>query len=215
MQDGFPNLEILPPSQLKLWGELGAIPDQFTLYGGTAIALQLGHRISIDFDFFTFENFDPLALIAQLPFLSNADVLQMEANTLTCAVDRDGLVQVSFFGLPKLKNINTALLCHSPKIKVADLTDLAGMKAMVVQKRAQLKDYLDIAALLQAGYSLSDALSAAKYIYGNIFNPQITLKALSYFEDGDVWKIDQAKKEIIIRAVKETNLDKLSEIRAT
>lgn len=52
-----PKLEILPPSQLKLWPLLSQIPKNFILYEGTAVALQLGHRESIDFDFFLVPQF--------------------------------------------------------------------------------------------------------------------------------------------------------------
>lgn len=52
MSDGFqPRLDILPPAQRALWDELGGLPHGFVLYGGTALALRLGHRQSIDFDF--------------------------------------------------------------------------------------------------------------------------------------------------------------------
>lgn len=54
-----PNLSILPPPQLQLWPELDATPEAFTLYGGTALALRLGHRASVDFDFFSNQPFDP------------------------------------------------------------------------------------------------------------------------------------------------------------
>ena len=47
-----PRLDILPPPQISLWPELGQVPADFALYGGTALALHLGHRESIDFDFF-------------------------------------------------------------------------------------------------------------------------------------------------------------------
>jgi len=46
------HLDILPPAQRKIWDALSALPSEFVLYGGTAIALQLGHRQSVDFDFF-------------------------------------------------------------------------------------------------------------------------------------------------------------------
>jgi Nucleotidyl transferase AbiEii toxin, Type IV TA system len=49
-----PHFEILPEEQLRMWPKLGAIAGLgFVLYGGTAIALRLGHRASVDFDFFT------------------------------------------------------------------------------------------------------------------------------------------------------------------
>ena len=53
-----PNLSMLPPPQLRLWLELDSTPDHFTLYGGTAFALRLGHRVSVDFDFFSSQSED-------------------------------------------------------------------------------------------------------------------------------------------------------------
>ena len=47
-----PRLDMLPSSQLRLWPELNAAPTDFVLYGGTGLALQIGHRSSEDFDFF-------------------------------------------------------------------------------------------------------------------------------------------------------------------
>ena len=54
-----PRLDILPESQLRLWPELDAVPSDFVLYGGTGLALQIGHRFSEDFDFFSSTGFDP------------------------------------------------------------------------------------------------------------------------------------------------------------
>jgi Nucleotidyl transferase AbiEii toxin, Type IV TA system len=59
-----PHLEILPAAQRQLWNEFNQVPGEFTLYGGTAIALQLGHRQSVDFDFFGNRAFDPAKLQA-------------------------------------------------------------------------------------------------------------------------------------------------------
>ena len=68
-------------------------------------------------------------------------------------------------------------------LHVASLLDIAGTKAAVVQKRAEAKDYLDIAALLRNGVDLPTILAAGSTVYGRAFNPVITLKALSYFDD--------------------------------
>src|SRR5712691_5180501 len=100
-----PRLDVLPPSQQALWKELDQTPSEFTLYGGTAIALQLGHRYSVDFDFFGFESFDPSLLFASVSFLRGSQISQQNRNTLTCIVDRPGPVQVSFFGIPGLRRI--------------------------------------------------------------------------------------------------------------
>jgi len=66
---------------------------------------------------------------------------------------------------------------------VASLLDIAGTKMAVVQKRAEAKDYLDIDALLRHGVDLATAVAAGSVVYGRSFNPLITLKALSFFDD--------------------------------
>ena len=71
-----PRLDILPPPQRTLWPELDATPDHFTLYGGTALALRLGHRQSVDFDFFSREPFDPATLMHEMPYLAGAEPVQ-------------------------------------------------------------------------------------------------------------------------------------------
>jgi len=182
-----PRLDILPEPQRQLWPELAATPPEFTLYGGTAIALRLGHRFSIDFDFFGSRAFDPDRLLATVPYLTGSRVIQREENTLTCLIDRGGPVQVSFFGLPSIGRINTPDVAEGLDLPVASLMDLAGMKVAVVQKRAQAKDYRDIDALMiQAGLDLPTMLAAGAAIYGAQFEPQITVKALTYFGDGDL-----------------------------
>jgi hypothetical protein len=80
----FPRLDILPPAQRQLWPELVKVTDQaFVLYGGTAIALYLGHRDSADFDFFTDQTFQPEDLLAKFHFLREAEFLQTQRNTFT------------------------------------------------------------------------------------------------------------------------------------
>ncbi len=68
-----PRLDILPEPQQAVWRELGSVPPHFTLYGGTAIALQLGHRQSVDFDFLAAQPIDPIALARDLPTVTEAD----------------------------------------------------------------------------------------------------------------------------------------------
>ena len=79
----------------------------------------------------------------------------------------------------------------------------------MVQQRAEAKDYIDIDAILSAGVGLPLALSAAKYIYGQSFNPQITLKALAYFDEGDLRSLPDEMKLRIVNAVAATELGRL------
>jgi hypothetical protein len=210
-----PKLDILPRAQHTLWPELRAVPPQFVLYGGTAIALYLAHRESEDFDFFGAEEFDPTLLYRSVPFLRGAQVLQQERNTLTCSVDRSGPVKVSFFGLPKLRRIEPPEVAPNNQLQVAALVDVAGMKAAVVQRRAEAKDYLDMDALMRHGVDLPHALAAAIAIHGEEFNPQITLKALSYFGDGNLQSLPEEVKQRIVRAVARVDLDALPVVHAS
>lgn len=77
-----PRLEILPTAQRRLWPKLGNTPNLgFTLYGGTAIALRLGHRDSVDFDFFSERPLNRDTIKARLPFMEQSTTLQDEDNT--------------------------------------------------------------------------------------------------------------------------------------
>ncbi|MBI1954477.1 MAG: nucleotidyl transferase AbiEii/AbiGii toxin family protein [Proteobacteria bacterium] len=205
-----PNLSILPSPQQILFPELKDTPSHFILCGGTAIALRLGHRISVDFDFFSRELFDPDKLYHAVPYLEGAEVLQKEENTLTCLVDRKGPVKISFFGGLTLDYIYRPEIIEGPNIKVASLLDLAGMKAAVIQKRAASRDYIDINALMEkAGIDLITLLAAGSLIYGKQFNPYLTLKALVYFNEGDLETLPKEIKNRFRQTVKTLEIDKI------
>jgi len=208
-----PKTKILPSAQLRLWPELIEVPEQFVLYGGTAIALQLAHRESVDFDFFGRELFDPDEILASVPFLSGAKVIQKSPNTLTALVERSGVVQVSFFGVPTLESIRMPHRVDETNLKIANLLDLAGTKAAVVQKRAEAKDYIDIDALIHhGGVGLSEALSAARIIYGSRFNPELTHKSLCFFGDGNLATVPPETRKRLIEAINQVDLWKLPDL---
>jgi hypothetical protein len=214
MSDDFaPRLDILPKPQRRLWEELAAVPSEFVLYGGTAVALHLGHRQSVDFDFFGNRPFEPVKLTASIPFMTAATITQREPNTLSGIVDRDGPVKLSFFGVPGLSRLAPPHIAPGNGLHIASLLDLAGTKAAVVQERAEAKDYIDIAAMIQSGrIDLPTALASARVIYGEQFNPQITLKALSYFDDGNLSRLSEATKDCLAKAAREVDLDQLPTI---
>jgi hypothetical protein len=211
-----PRLGILPPSQRRLWDELAEVPAEFVLYEGTAVALHLGHRQSVDFDFFGNRPLDPTNLALAIPFLSGATITQREPNTFSCIVTRSGQVKLSFFGLPGLPRLQPPLVAPDNGLQIASLLDLAGTKASVVQMRAEAKDYIDIDAMLTDGrINLLSALASARAIYGAQFNPQITLKALSYFEDGNVRTLPEDTKRRLAHAASAVDLDQLPVIAAS
>ena len=200
-----PRLDILAPPQRALWPELDATPDHFTLYGGTALALRLGHRQSLDFDFFSRQAFDPGALAREIPYLAEAEQVQVVSHTLTCRVERGGPVLVSFFGNLTLGEAGPREIAEGSKVHVA------GTKAAVVQQRAQPRDYLDVDALICHGIDLPHVLAAGAVVYGRSFNPLVTLKALSYFDDVPALPIEvQERLQAAVETVDPTNLPVLT-----
>jgi hypothetical protein len=131
-----------------------------------AIALHLGHRQSVDYDFFGNRLFDPASLAQRLPFLRDATITQQSPNTLSATVDRGGPVLVSFFGLPDIARVRPPHMAQDNGLRIASLLDLAGAKAAVVQQRAEAKDYRDLDAILADGrVTLPAALASARDIF--------------------------------------------------
>lgn len=192
-----PRLDILPEPQKKLWPELRSVPRHFVLYGGTAIALRLGHRQSVDFDFFSAQCFTLEQLEKEWPVLTRAEVLQTSHNTVTLLLQRDGAVKLSFFGGLTIGRVGDPQITEDGIVQVASMLDLLATKLKVIQQRAENRDYLDIAELLKSGAALSDGLSAARALYGEVFNPMVTLKALTYFEDGNLPSLPSETKNLL------------------
>ena len=181
-----PDLRILPEPQRRLWAELRDTPDAFVLYGGTALALRLGHRQSEDFDFFSNKPFRAESLRESIPYLKRAEMSQFQDNTLTAILDRDGPVKVSFFGSLGINRVQDPDIASENGVQIASMLDLLASKLKTIQLRAEAKDYRDIAATLGAGLKLAEGLAAAAAIYGKEFNGALSLKALTFFGDGDL-----------------------------
>lgn len=194
-----PNLAALPSGQRALWPELKEAAPRFVLYGGTALALRLGHRQSEDFDFFADAPISPEELLRTLRLLRGATIRQSAPNTLTVMVERLTPVKLSFFGLA-LRRVADPEWTQDQILRVASLRDIAGCKMAVIQTRAEAKDYLDVDALLRQGIELGEMLAAARAIYGEQFAPVISLKALAWFKDGNLPGLPEDVKNRLSRA---------------
>ncbi len=181
-----PKIETLPQAQREIWPQLAPAPkNAFVLYGGTAVALQLGHRRSLDFDFFRFEPLDKDKLLSAFAFMPRAEIIQETPDTLVVmAPIPAGSVKISFFGGLGIGRLNEPLLTSDSVLLVASLDDLMATKLKAILDRAEARDYLDIAAMLSAGVSLERGLAA----FGKMFSkdPALPLRALGYFKDGDL-----------------------------
>jgi hypothetical protein len=207
------NLSILPEPQKRLWAELKDTPKTFVLYGGTALALRLGHRQSEDFDFFSNKSFKPNALRESIPYLKHAEMTQFQDNTLTAIVDRNGPVKLSFFGSLGIKRVQDPDTAENG-VQIASMLDLLASKLKTVQARAEAKDYRDIVATLNAGLTLAEGLAAAVAIYGKEFNGALSLKALTFFEDGDLPRLPSEARKKLQGAATSVNLKELPSVAA-
>lgn len=200
-----PCMDVLPQSQRLLWPMLRpAVSLGLVLYGGTAIALRLGHRRSVDFDFFSDRPLDRQALKAAFPFLAKATILQDQPEALTVLIsggsDQGGYVKVSFFGTLTFGRVGEPEVTEDEVVLVASSDDLMATKLKVLLQRVEAKDYQDIAALLKAGVSLEKGLAAARAMYGLDFQPSEALKAMVYFEGGDLHVVSSHDREMLIAA---------------
>jgi hypothetical protein len=198
MPDPFePRIEILPPAQKEIWPQLGPAPDlSFVLYGGTAVALHLGHRVSVDFDFFKSEPLEKAKIESSFQFARNARTIQEEKNTLVLSVPMpSGPVKVSFFGGLGLGRINNPRRTRDLVLLVASLEDLLGTKLKTILDRAEAKDYRDISAMLSAGVSLEKGLGVFAGNYRR--DPALPLKALGFFKDGDLPSLPKADQDLL------------------
>ncbi|OIP16582.1 MAG: hypothetical protein AUK50_08795 [Comamonadaceae bacterium CG2_30_57_122] len=201
-----PRMDILPPAQQQLWPQLRpAAALGFALYGGTAIALRLGHRASVDFDFFSEKPLDRDAIHAAFPFIAMSPVLQDQANTFTVNVPYGNSdcenIKVSFFGAIGFGRVGEPDITEDGVLHVASLDDLMATKVKVILQRAEAKDYRDIAAMVGAGVNLAKGLSAARALYGINFQVSESLKAMVYFEDGDLRTLTKGERTCLAKAV--------------
>jgi hypothetical protein len=171
--------EILTEDQRELLPLVKQFSKDFFLVGGTAIALHLGHRRSIDFDLFStkpFKNADVRSTIRKSDF-SAYDVIVNKSGEFTFLINR---VKMTFFkydfNVPTPERFNTT-------IRVPSLLDLAAMKAYALGQRSKWKDYVDLRFILKRHHSVREISESAKKLFGGEFNEKLFRMQLGYFDD--------------------------------
>jgi hypothetical protein len=198
-----PRIDVLPPAQRRFWDEqIGRIGLDWVLYGGTAVALRLGHRQSVDFDFFSDLPLHAARPEERLPELARATVLLRAPDTLVASVPvGDDEVKLSFFGGLDLGRVGDPDLV-TDRCAIASPLDLLATKLKTLHDRIAARDYLDIEALLRSGLSLADGIAAARALFGNSLNPLDTAKATAWFRDGGLERdLPAATRHYLLAAV--------------
>lgn len=172
--------EVLAPDQAVVMSKVAEVSRSWDAYlaGGSALALQLGHRRSLDFDWFTQRTIDPASLLKDVKSLGLP--VQVRQNDEGTFLGHVGGVDFSVFRYP-YGLVTTPVPfegCH-----LASLEDIAAMKMTAVVQRATKRDYVDLHVLFEKGrVALSDVVATMQKKFSGI-DPSTALRALVYFND--------------------------------
>lgn len=191
--------EILNSDQLGLLPLIRQFKREFYLVGGTAIALHLGHRRSIDFDLFKQGKLSPSKILKKI---SEADfqysVTRRVEEQLNLTVSS---VKITFFEYPYPIDAKNSF---EDFIKLPELLDLAAMKAFALGRRSKWKDYVDLFFILKNHYTLVEISRKADEVFGDLFSEKLFRAHICYFDDIDYTEsIEYLGEEVMVEEVKE------------
>ena len=189
--------EILSKNQLDLLPLVKQFQREFYMVGGTAIALHIGHRRSIDFDLFKFSNIKPKSIITKISAFDYPYTITRRVTEQMNLTIND--VKFTFFEYPFKIDAN----CKFEDIlKLPELLDLSAMKAYAMGRRSKWKDYVDLYFILKYYYSIEQITQKAHEIYDQLFSEKLFRAQLAYFDD-----IDYSEEvEYIVPAVSEDEI---------
>ena len=172
-------LSVLDKKRKDLLNKLGFLKDYgFYLAGGTSLALQIGHRTSLDFDFYTKKEFEPPRLREEFDKRFKK-VREIHVAEGTLILDIEG-IELSFFKYP-YKLVKPCLKLED--VNLASVEDIAAMKILAISQRGKRRDFIDIYFLIQK-FGLKKIMELTKEKY-SMFNIYVGLQGLSYFKDAD------------------------------
>lgn len=188
--------EILNSAQLQLLPLVKQFNKEYYLAGGTAIALYLGHRRSIDFDLFKYARIKPVSIINAVTSAGYTySVTRRVSEQLNVTVDS---VKLTFFQYPFKIGTPGRL---DDIVKMPSLIDLAAMKAYALGRRSKWKDYVDLYFLLKQ-FSIQQISKKATEIFGELFSEKLFRAQLSYFDDIDYTE----SVDFMLEAIAETEI---------
>jgi len=171
---------ILTSQQQELLPFISQFRRSFYLVGGTAIALYIGHRRSIDFDLFTEKLLNKSRLrrsIFELPY--RKQVLFEDIDQMHYSIND---VKITFFNFPYPVEHN---IKYENIISLPSLLSLAAMKAFALGRRAKWKDYVDLFFILENYYSIKDISTESEHIFGRLFSEKLFREQLAFHKDID------------------------------
>lgn len=171
------HLNILSENQRHLLPFLSKFKKEFYMVGGTAIALHIGHRLSIDFDLFKKGIIHPKRITTKFNEKKESFKVTLNRDGQLNLVCRD--VTFTFFNfeydIPHPLSVEKS-------ITIPSLLDLAAMKAFALGRRSKWKDYIDLFFILKDYYSLSQISAQANLRFGELFSEKLFRGQLNYFK---------------------------------
>lgn len=166
--------EILNTDQQQLLPLISTFKREYYLVGGTAIALYIGHRRSIDFDLFKYSDINHKKNIDKISnFYSEYIITRRVTEQMNLTVNN---VKLTFFQYPfHINSLKTFENCF----RMPSLIDLAAMKAYALGRRSKWKDYVDIYFLLVYYFSINEISKRADDIFGSMFSEKLFRAQLS------------------------------------
>jgi hypothetical protein len=173
--------DILTTKQIELLPLIREFSSDYYLVGGTAIALYLGHRRSIDFDLFT------PAIVKKQSIKRKIDLHRYPVDQILFEDSEQihfviNSVKITFYSF---RYPIKAVVDFEQIIKTPDLLTLSAMKAYALGGRAKWKDYVDLYFLLRDRFSLREISHQANNIFGSYFNEKLFREQICYFQDVD------------------------------
>jgi len=186
------NPEAISLKRQKIFQKLKNFP-QFYLAGGTALALQIGHRMSDDFDLFS-EKDIPAELLEKVEKIfkeSTIDIITNHSEQLSLIIDQ---TKVDFVKYPFPLILN---LIEYEEVKIIKISEIAATKAYTIGRRATYKDYIDLYFILSEKYSsLPEIIKISEEKFKEHFDPRLFLEQLVYLEDIQEEPIQFLKKKV-------------------
>ncbi len=171
------HLEILNKDQLNLLPFLAKFKREYYLVGGTAVALHIGHRLSIDFDLFKIGSIKPKSIFSKFDATKEAFKITLNREGQLNLICRN----VKFTFLNFDYEVPHALIVQKA-ISIPTLLDLAAMKAFALGRRSKWKDYVDLYFIIKDYYTVNIISNRAAEIFGDMFSEKLFREQLSYFK---------------------------------
>ncbi len=172
--------EVLSEKMKQDWDKLKKLKDIGILGGGTALALQLGHRQSIDFDFFCSKLISSKLILKIKDIFGEIKILINNSDELTFLTPNK--VKITFLYYPFKFNSQPL---NFEDLKLLNILDISATKAYALNRRASIKDYIDIYTILKSGITLPQIIKKAINIFGELFSEKLFLSQLLFMEDID------------------------------